>query len=526
MNSYPTLRRTLSLVLTAIVFGGVIALVASQRSGTDNAQAAPDQPKTNLAQTWHMWGGSNQRNMVNTWDKNVPIEWDVEKKDKIKWVAQLGTNSHGGPVFANGKIFVGTNNQFPRDPRYTVKNKDTGKVLPVDKGILMCFRESDGQFLWQAVHDKLPSGIVNDWGLYGVCSTPAVDGNNLYYVCNRCEVICADTEGNPAAKEAKINWKLEMMKELNVFPHNSSTSSPLVVGDLVYCLTSNGVDEGHLNIPSPKAPSFIAVDKKKGTVVWTSNLPGEKIMHGQWSSPVYGVIGGKPQVIFPGGDGWIYAFEPTKGTLLWKFDCNPKNSKYVLGGKGTKNDFISTPVVYDNKVYIGVGQDPEHREGVGHLWCIDPTKASPQNIDLSPVKDNFDPKAAVNKNSGLVWHYGGMAPPGSDPPFVFGRTMSTCAIHDGLLYVAELAGYIHCLDAKTGQKYWDHYLKADVWGSPYWVDNKVYIGTDEGNVFVFAHGKEKKLLATNDMGKLVRSTPIVSNGVLYVMTVTHLYAIK
>lgn len=516
MKSYPALQRNLSLAITVVVFGGLVALVASQRSSNDAAQAAAEQAKAEKAQAWHMWGGTNQRNMVNTWDKNIPTEWSIEKGSKnVKWVAQLGTNSHGGPVIANGKIYIGTNNQSPRNPK-----------IKGDKGILMCFNEADGKFLWQAVHDKLPSGIVNDWNLYGVCSTPVIDGQNLYYVCNRCEVICADTNGTPGTQEAKVNWKLEMMKKLNVFPHNSSTSSPLIVGDMVYCLTSNGVDEGHLNIPSPKAPSFIAVNKKTGEVVWQSNLPGEKIMHGQWSSPVYGSINGKPQIIFPGGDGWIYGFEPAKGELLWKFDCNPKNSKYLLGGKGTKNDFISTPVIYDNKVYIGVGQDPEHREGVGHLWCIDPSKASPKNIDLSAVNDNFDPKASVNKNSGLVWHYGGNAPAGSDREHIFGRTMSTCAIHEGLLYVAELAGYIHCLDAKTGQKHWDHYLKADIWGSPYWVDNKVYIGTDEGSVFVFAHGKEKKLLATNDMEKLVRSTPIVSNGVLYVMTVTHLYAIK
>ena len=59
-----------------------------------------------------------------------------------------------------------------------------------------------------------------------------------------------------------------------------------------------------------------------------------------------------------------------------------------------------------NKVYIGVGQDPEHDEGIGHFWCIDITKKG----DVSPKEDNFDPKAAVNKNSALVWHYGEPAP--------------------------------------------------------------------------------------------------------------------
>src|SRR5260370_31452595 len=185
---------------------------------------------------------------------------------------------------------------------------------------------------------------------------------------------------------------------------------------------------------------------------------------------------------FPGGDGWLYAFEPKTGELFWKFDCNPKNAFYKLGPGATRNDFIGTPVIHDNKLYIGVGQDPEHRFGVGHLWCIDITK-TPKNKDkdLSPVNDNFDPKAAVNKDSALVWHYGGMRPADmrEDRLYYFCRTMSTCAVHDGLCYTADLDGYVYCFDAKTGEKYWEEDTQAQIWSSPYWVDGKDFIGNDD-----------------------------------------------
>ena len=69
--------------------------------------------------------------------------------------------------------------------------------------------------------------------------------------------------------------------------------------------------------------------------------------------------------------------------------------------------------------------------------------------------------------------------------YVFGRTISTVAVHDGLVYAAELDGYLHCLDAKTGKKYWEHDLKDGTWCSPYYVDGKVYIGTDDGDLYVF-----------------------------------------
>ena len=89
-------------------------------------------------------------------------------------------------------------------------------------------------------------------------------------------------------------------------------------------------------------------------------------MHGQWSNAAYAIVNGKPQIIFPGGDGWLRSFDPQTGKLIWKFDSNPKDAKYELGGKGTRSDFIATPVIVGDRCYIGIGQDPEHYEGIGH----------------------------------------------------------------------------------------------------------------------------------------------------------------
>jgi outer membrane protein assembly factor BamB len=226
-------------------------------------------------------------------------------------------------------------------------------------------------------------------------------------------------------------------------------------------------------------------------------------------------------IIFPGGDGWLYAFNPKNGDLLWKFDCNPKSAVYELGGRGTRNDFVCTPVIWEDKLYIGVGQDPEHNKGVGHLWCIDITRV-PQNADkdVSPKKEDkelqtFDLKDPANKDSAAVWHFGGFTPKGPRP-YAFGRTLSTCAVHDGLCYAGEYDGYLHCFDARTGQQLWEHRMNGDTWCSPSWVDGKVYIGNEAGEVLIFQHGKQKNLLATIDMDGLVRVTPVANNGVLYV----------
>jgi outer membrane protein assembly factor BamB len=366
--------------------------------------------------------------------------------------------------------------------------------------------------LWQATHDKLPTGQVNDWPEQGICSSPFVDGDRLYYVSNRAEVVCADVHGfldgendGPLTDEkwkeepdADFVWQFDMIEELGVFPHNLATSSPVIADGRVFVVTSNGVDEGHLNLPSPEAPSFIAIDQKTGKLLWEKRYPEKSILHGQWSSPAYGVIDGKPQVIFGAGDGWCYSVEPQTGNLIWKFDLNPKDSVYVLGGRGTRNEVISTPVIHDDKVFVPVGQDPEHGEGVGHLYSIDATKTG----DVT--------------ESGRVWHVGGDE---------FHRSISTVAIADGLVYAADLSGYLYCFDAKTGHRHWRYDTQAAVWGSPYVVDGKVMLGDEDGEIVVLEHGKTMKELATIDMQNSVYTTPVAANGVLYITNRRMLFAI-
>ena len=449
-----------------------------------------------------LWGGTLSRNMVSD-EKNIPASWDLETGENIKWTAELGSQSYAGPLIIGEKVFVGTNNKALYDPKLTG-----------DRGNLMAFRESDGKFLWQITHTKLPAGRVNDWPLQGICSTPFIEGDRLYYISNRCEVVCVDTEGfldneendGPFRDETEtseidgdIIWSYDMMDELDVFPHNLATCSPLAVGDLLFLETSNGVDEGHIHIPSPDAPSFIALNKNTGELVWEDASPGENILHGQWSNPAYGVIKGVPQVIIPGGDGWVYAFEPETGNIIWKFDCNPKDSVWELGGRGTRNNIISTPVVYDDKVFLAVGQDPEHGEGVGHLWCI----------DASQTGD-------VTETAG-IWHFGDEQ---------FNRTMSTVAIADGLLYISDLSGFLYCLDVNTGDLYWKHDTFAAIWGSPYVVDGKVYLGDEDGEVVVLKAGKTEQVLFENNMGSAVYTTPVAKDGVLYIVTRNMLVAIE
>src|ERR1700730_7183073 len=157
MNGYPNLKRGLLALITVGVFGGVLAVAVwtGPRSPAvaDQAKAAP---------TWPMFGGTVQRNMVNTVEKNVPTAWDVRSGKNIKWVAELGSKAYGGPVIAGGKIFIGTNNMKPRDPQHIKDGQ------PIDMGVVMAFNEADGKFLWQHAYFKLAAGRVQDWPKEGI----------------------------------------------------------------------------------------------------------------------------------------------------------------------------------------------------------------------------------------------------------------------------------------------------------------------------------------------------------------------
>jgi outer membrane protein assembly factor BamB len=315
--------------------------------------------------------------------------------------------------------------------------------------------------------------------------------------------------------DADIIWTFDMREELGVFPHNITSSSPLIAAGKLFVTTSNGVDWSHTNIPAPQAPALIALDLKTGELLGEEGSGiSQNLMHCNWSSPAYAEIGGKGMVIFGAGDGFCYAFDPVAKEdadgfkvfpEIWKYDCNAPEYRKDAEGNPIKyatfdgpSECIATPVVDDGKIYISIGQDPEHGEGVGRLSCID---------------------AATGK---MVWEYKEIE-----------RSLSTASVApnpdkpgEKLVYVADYRGRLHCLDAKNGRKKWVHDTKSHIWGSTLVADDKIYLGNEDGEVTILDAGQRLKGTWMVEFTAPIYAGPVAANGVLYICTQSHLYAFE
>src|ERR1051326_4607851 len=129
------------------------------------------------------WGEAWTRNMVSN-EKGLPESFDVKTGQHVKWTAALGTQTHSTPIVAHGRVYIGTNNGAPRDPKHQG-----------DRGVLMCFEEKTGRLLWQLVVPKREEDPYFDWPECGIASPATVEGDRFYIDSNRGDVMCVNAWG-------------------------------------------------------------------------------------------------------------------------------------------------------------------------------------------------------------------------------------------------------------------------------------------------------------------------------------------
>jgi len=489
-----------------------------------------------LAADQPQWGQAWSRNLVSE-ERHLPDSFDPETGRNVKWSVALGDETHGTPIVAGGRVYIGTNNGHPRDPKHQG-----------DRGVLMCFDEQTGRFLWQLVVPKRVEDIYFDWPNSGLCSPVTVEGDRVYVVSNRGEVMCLDALGlsngndgpfrdegvhmtphradepplkpdsvlKPGPLDADIIWLFDLTTGAGIWSHDGAHSSILIRGDYLYLNTGTGVDNTHKRIRTPEAPSLVVLDKRNGRLVARDNEHiAPNIFHCTWSSPSLADVNGRPLLFFAGGNGVVYGFEPLAERAgpepaalpaflqkTWWFDFDPAAPKenvhrYNGNRRESPSNIFGMPVFWHNRLYVAGGGDIWWGKNEAWLKCIDATGTG--NITTN----------------GLVWSYP-----------LQRHVMATPVVANGLAFIGDCGRTFHCVDAETGQPCWTDQLKGEAWASPLYADGKIYLGTRNGTFYIFAASREKKILSTVNLGSAISSTATAANGVLYIATMRRLYALR
>ncbi len=498
---------------------------------------------------WPQLGGSPRRSHVAA-GVEVPADWNLETGRNVRWSFPLGPGTAAAPTVAGGRVFIGS-----RSGSDLPQARESG-----DSGCLLCLDEESGELLWQ---HKTPSLTDASPRLLGMGGSPAVDGERLYVITHRAEVCCLDVLGfhdgendgpyqqeeRGGANDADIVWLVDLAEWLEVVPDRADQTSVAVVEGVVLANTHHALRNVD-GSSEEKAPSFIALDKRTGQLLWTHTLAGTPVTDQQLASPAFSSGGQRDQAIFAGADGWIYSFELQADSQqdaepLWQFDCGPKLTDWILGTltsnienpHQSRNLVLATPTVSNGRVYVVGMQKTRADQGHGIVWCVDashngdvsPTLAatmSGKSVPLSrvlAVPHDAGEREMENANSAAVWSYTEF---GESYDGRLERPIASAAVDGTFLFIADVMGAAHCLDAKTGLWWWTHELTAPTYSTPLVADGKVYFADESGTVTVLALARQKQLLAQHQLGDAIYSSPVAANHTLFLTRQDRLFAMQ
>ena len=418
------------------------------------------------AADWPSWGGQPSRNMSSESAKGLPDwyspgakkkgdELDLSTARNIKWVAKLKFNTFSSPIVSQGRVFIGTAGESPANARILCLDEETGKEL----GTFVCG----------------PSPTKTD--NFGVCSTPTVEGDRLYFVAPYPEVMCVDLKawfdpsaGAGAADSARhVAWRYDMAKSLQIMQDHVASCSVLVHGDYVYAGTGNGRFKYTGKPFYPLTPSLIALDKRTGQLVARDDEQiGEQLWRGQWSSPSLATVNGKAQILFATGNGFCYAFEPVDPAAAvvpdrWVTTTLRGPIVYYIDVKG-KDTAGLTPAEYAKQFNV-LSSAPKPALPLEFRYSIDLPVTTP--VDTIPTAKV--PDVPILKK---IWWFDCLPPEYRNAPFYAHGTsgdgqkhpcdiIATPVFYRNRVYVAiggdpvhgskDNKGYLVCIDAtRTG----------------------------------------------------------------------------
>ena len=419
------------------------------------------------AQNWPSFRGSNASGVAE--GQKTPTTWSVDKN--VVWKTPIPGLSHSSPIVWENRVFVIT--AISSDANANFVAKDRGIDLADDSvkhtWRIYCLDKKSGQVVWsQTAYEGIPRAKRHVKATQAN-STPVTDGRYVVALFGSEGLNCYDLNG-------KLIWK----KDLGVLnpglwddPTSSwgHASSPIIYKDLVIVQA-----DGHKQ-------SFIAAfSLKDGAQAW-------RVERGEitsWSTPTISADSTRTELIANGGH-FIRGYDPLTGKELWRFADNDTQVK------------MQAPLVAHGLIYV-TGGYPAGRP----MYAFKPGATG--DISL---------KAGQETNDFIAWR-SSKGSPYTPTPIVYGDQLYVCADN----------GVLTAYDAKTGKMIYQQRLPSSFSASPVAADGKLYLSSEDGDVFVVRAGPKFELLATNVMGQPLMATPAISDGLLILRTKDFVYAIR
>ena len=345
-----------------------------------------------------------------------------------------------------------------------------------------CFDAKTGELLWNHQFNVFHTTI--SFNRVGWASPAGdVETGNVYVHGVQGLFFCFNRDG-------KIVWSRSLTEEYGrISGYGGRIHTPIIAGDLVVISYLNA----SWGEQAATRHRYFAFDKRTGELIWVAT-PGGRPLDTTYSTPVVAEIDGQSYIIGGNADGSIYAMKQPTGERVWGFNLSLRG--------------INTSVVVDTlnkRVYASHGEENIDTTAMGRVVCIDATGTG----DVTQTHE--------------VWRYDGVN---------FGYVSP--ALHGGRLYIADNSANLHCLDAATGELYWEHSIGTVGKGSPVWADGKLYVTEVNGKFHILLPGADAcETLSVQHLNRAgddehyveIYGSPAIADGRIYFTTEEYLYCI-
>jgi len=405
--------------------------------------------------------------------QQLPDDWDATAGTNIKWKSAVPGLAHSSPIVWGDRIFVTT----------AVSSLGTATFKPglygegaasEDRSIhqwqVISIDRNSGKILWTRTAYEGPPREKRHIKSTYASSSPATNGRVVIALFGSQGLYAYDFSG-------KLLWKKDLGR-IDAGAYNApdyewgTASSPIIHENSVI-----------VQCDQQKNSFLLAADVDTGETLWKverDELPS-------WASPNV-FTGLKRHELVTNAPNLIRGYDPKTGKELWR-----------LGGSSKIT--APTPIFTRELIYVASGRRPE-----APIFAIRPGA----NGDITLGQGQSESKA-------VAWHKQQR-----------GSYMPTPLIYDGLLYVSGNSGIFDCYDAASGEEIYRERIPhkgAGFSASPIAADGKIYLPSEDGDIFVVRAGRRFQLLGSNPMGEALMATPALGDGMMYVRGEKHLFAV-